>query len=247
MLKLTRQLATIIIGLTILACSTYNNRVQPISIPEYQSNKIEINGAYITAKAYLDREEAEKRFGFDIRGAGILPVQVVIQNNGNHTILIDASQTLLIDEKGNGWPLLSFDQVYERIKDKVDIGETAKGTLKPGFLGAAAGAIVGAAIGILTGENVGKSAGKGAAVGAAGGAIIGGAQAYESVEEKVKEDLVNKTLRNRVIAPGELVHGFLFFPGYKNEATTAKVLRLALRFDKSKRLQVIDIPLTLQK
>lgn len=154
-----------------LACSTYKEQVQPVTIPEYQPQKVEILGAYITAEAYVNKDAAEKHFGFDIRGAGILPVQVVIHNKGKHTLIIDSSQTLLIDDKGQGWPLLNFDQVYSRIKDKVDIGETAKGAVKPSILGAAAGAIVGAAIAIVSNENVGEGAGKGAAVGAAAGAL----------------------------------------------------------------------------
>ncbi len=238
-----KKAAALLLILIAMGCATYKSNVQPVKLPAYQENKINIKGAYITAIAYVDRDLAKEKFGFDIRGAGILPVQVIIQNEGNHTILIDATQTLLIDEKGNGWPLLKLDQVYARIKSKVEIGETAKGTLKPSILGAAAGAIVGAAIAIVSGENVGNSAGKGAVAGAAAGALVGGARGYASVEEKVKSDIMNKTMHNRVIEPGELVHGFLFFPGRDQEAKSAKLLRLALRFDNSKKLIVVNIPL----
>ncbi len=232
------------IFLTLLTgCSSYQETVQPIKIPQYQSKKVEVNGAYIIAEAYVEPKIAKEKFGFDIRGAGIIPVQVVIQNNGNHTILIDEEQTFLIDEKGQGWPLLSFEQVYNRIKDKVEIGEAVQGAKKPSILGAAAGAIIGAAIAIVSGENVGKATGKGAAAGAAAGILIGGAQSMAQAEEKIKDDLTHKTLRNRVIAPKELVHGFLFFPGRKEEAQSVKVLRLALRFDNSPHPKIVEIPL----
>ncbi len=227
----------------LFSCSTYNETVQPIQLPQYQSDKVEVAGAYITATAYTDPEFAEERFGFDIRGAGVLPVQVVIQNQGNHTLFIDSSQTFLIDRAGRAWPVLSFKQLYTRVKDEVELGETAKGAAKPSILGATAGAIIGAAIGILSDENVGESAGKGAAVGAAAGAVLGGAGSYFNVEEEVKEGLAQKTLRNRVIEPGELVHGFIFFPGGDKEARDASVLRLALRIDKDRKLKVVEIPL----
>ncbi len=239
-----RMLSVLTLLVLALACSTYNETVQPVKVPAYQSQKVEVEGAYIVAEAYADPSLAKEKFGFDIRGAGILPVQVVIQNQGRQTLVIDADQTLLIDDKGNGWPILSTEQVYKRIKGKVELGEAAKGAVKPSILGAAAGAIAGAAIAIVTGENVGKGAGKGAAAGAAAGAIIGGAQGYATVEEKVKSDILNKTIKNRVIEPGELVYGFLFFPGKKNEAKSAKVLRLALRFGKEGRVKVVEIPLT---
>ena len=237
-----------IFAFLIAGCSGYNETVQPIIIPQYQSDKIEVKGAYIVAKAYLDPKIAKERFGFDIRKAGVLPVEVVIQNAGNHTIFIDTSQTFLIDQKGQGWPLLSSRQVYERIKNEVELAEAAKGTVKPSILGAAAGAIIGAAITIISGENVGKGAGKGAVAGAAAGALIGGTQQLSSLGERIKSDLAHKTLRNRVIMPKELVYGFLFFPGKKNEANSVKILRLALRFDRNPTPVIVEIPLkTLNK
>jgi hypothetical protein len=81
----------------------------------------------------------------------------------------------------------------------------------------------------VTGTNVAAAAGKGAAVGAAAGVVSGGAQAAldpSDVEAKIREDLKTKTLQYRAVRPGELAHGFIFYPG---EAKTAKVLRLQVR------------------
>jgi len=66
-------------------------------------------------------------------------------------------------------------------------------------------------------------------VGAAAGVVSGGAQAAldpSDVEAKIREDLKTKTLQYRAVRPGELAHGFIFYPG---EAKTAKVLRLQVR------------------
>jgi hypothetical protein len=65
-------------------------------------------------------------------------------------------------------------------------------------------------------------------VGAAGGAIYGGAQAVSSDDagRQIARDLANKDLENRVIEPGNIDRGFLFFPG---EAPSAGQLRLQLR------------------
>ena len=90
------------------------------------------------------------------------------------------------------------------------------------------GAVVGAAVGVVTGKNVAESAGKGAAVGATAGAILGGTHAVTSktAEEKITEDLWNRNLKNKKIKPGELIHGFIFFPG---EAKSTKELKLKLK------------------
>ncbi len=88
--------------------------------------------------------------------------------------------------------------------------------------------MVGLAIGVLDGGDIGNDIGRGAAVGAAGGALLGGVESGTSSDHgrQIARDLANKQLANRVIEPGTLGHGFLFFPG---EAQDVTQLRLRLR------------------
>ena len=73
--------------------------------------------------------------------------------------------------------------------------------------------------------------GQGAAIGAASGAIIGGTEAAAKSNRTVREDLSEKSLRNKSIQPGQIAYGTLFFPGtYDSEAQSAHQLRLALSF-----------------
>lgn len=212
----------------LFGCATYEQTVQPIRIPELQTNKVEVDGISLVCEVLLEKDEASKRFGFDVRGAGIVPVILTIENKGKVSAIIVTDQTFLVDKDGNGWPILSSEEVYKRITSYTEIGETFKGTAKPAFLGAIAGAVIGAAVAIVSDKNVGESAGKGATIGAATGAVLGGLGAHSSFGEKIRDDIMNKRLTNRPIQPGELVYGVLFFPGKEGEAKSFNYIRLVI-------------------
>jgi hypothetical protein len=185
-------------------------------------------GADIAAKSYDDPTEAGQAFGYDMRGSGILPVQVIFDNKGNHSLEIVPGQTFLVDNANNLWPVLDQNQAYDRIAKKTQMGNIAPNAAKGAFLGAATGALLGAAIGIVTRQNVGGAAGMGAAVGAAVGGTAGGVKGATDTEPqaRIREDLNKRSLQNRPVRPGEIAYGFVFFPG---EATKAKELRLQVR------------------
>lgn len=219
----------IAVSLSFLAgCSnTYQAKPLPFKAPASFKNVVEVAGAQVAAKAYADSVEAKKAFGFDVRSAGMLPVQVIFDNQGAHPLEINGQQTFLEDNTGNLWPILSREMAYERAAKYSQTKEIVTEGAYKGFLGAAAGAIIGAAVGIVSGEGVAASTGKGAAAGAAAGAVFGGAGAYGSndARRKITNDLREKSLQNRAVEPKGLAHGFIFFPG---EALSAKQLRLQL-------------------
>ena len=212
----------------ITGCSTADEAT-PLSFrtPSAYNNVIDVGGAQIAAKAYADSDEAKQIFGFDVLGAGMLPVQVIFDNQGPHELEVIGHQSFLEDQAGNLWPILTSRAANERATKYAQTREIFKEGAQKGFLGAAAGAIVGAAIGIVTGGGIGEAVGKGAAVGAAAGAVIGGAGGYASDEpnKTIINDMRDKSLQNAAIEPGTLAHGFLFFPG---EAASASKLRLQI-------------------
>ena len=223
-----RAIIVLLLSLLVLAgCASYGHRVSPVPLPGAQPEHVTVDGVEMLAVAFPDAKTAEDRFGFDVRGSGLLPVQLVIDNQGTQKVSINSGQTFLIDQSGQAWPLLSAEEAYQRVKGHVEMGETAKGTVKPAVLLGAAGALAGFAVGILTGEDIGGSVGKGAVLGGTVGALAGGTAAYATAPEKIRTDLAQRTLRNRPVEPGQLAHGFLFFPGRK-EATSAQQLRLAI-------------------
>ena len=210
-------------------CTSYKRQVVPFKMPAAFPNATKVAGATVAAKAYDDAREAKKAFGWDIRGAGLYPVQVIFDNLGDYFLEIEPSQTFLIDGDNNLWSILDSSLAYDRVSKKSDMTRIAKAGVKPGILAAVGGALLGAAIGIVGGSNVGSAAGKGAALGAAIGATMGGAKAASSEGEaraEISDDLMGKSMENSPIEPHSIAHGFIFFPG---EAQGAGELRLQLR------------------
>lgn len=228
----------------VASCSTgYQAQPLPFKAPASYSNAREVFGATVAAKAYVDSAEALDAFGYDIRSAGMLPVQVIFDNPGSHYLEIVPSQTFLEDRGGNLWPVLPSELAYERVGKFAQKQEIFRGAAEHGFLGALAGAVVGAAIGIVSGQDVAKFMGRGAAVGAAGGMVMGGAAGYESVgvRHAVIDDLKNKSLQTKPIPPGGLSFGVIFFPG---EARSAHLLRLQVRDADTGSTHVVILPLS---
>ena len=224
-------------------CSTpYKVQPVPFKAPSAHENMASAGDASVAAKVYRNAEEAKKAFGFDILGAGMLPVQVVIDNQGNQQLEINGVQTFLEDKQGNLWSILSTQIAYERATKYSKTKEIVTEGASKGLLGAAAGTIIGAAIGIVTGDSVGEAAGKGAAAGAATGAVLGGIGGYTSdkARRSITTDLREKSLENKPIGPKSLAHGILFFPG---EADSARLLRLQLIEKDSGVVHVVQLQL----
>lgn len=218
----------LITALVLGACTPYKSQEVSFKPPSKISNMQIAAGAEVAALAYHKPRPAKRAFGFNIHKAGLLPIQVIIDNTGKRHLRIVPGQTFLIDEQGSYWNLLDRQTAYKRVEQSSEYPRIAKEAGQKSILGAAGGAIVGAAIGILTGENVGESAGKGAALGAASGSVLGGSWEIVSgeAEQQISRDLADKNLENRTIGPGILGRGFLFFPA---EAPSVSKLRLQLK------------------
>ena len=223
-------------------CATsYQAKPLPLKTPASYANVATVSGAQIAAKAYSDAQEAKETFGFDVLGAGLLPVQVVFDNQGTHPLEINGQQTFLEDQDGNLWPILSSKIAHERATQYAQTKKIFKEGAYTGFLGAAAGSLIGAAIGIYTGDNVAEAAGKGAAVGAAAGATLGGAGTYIAgdAHREIIADLREKSLESKPVNPKSLGYGFIFFPG---EAKSAKQLRLQIVETDTSKTHVLMMP-----
>lgn len=229
-----------ILPILLISCTTsYQAKPLPFKSPNAYQNTVVINGAQVGGQAYVEKRAAQSAFGFDIRGAGMLPVQVVFDNQSPNALEINPGQTFLEDAQGNLWPVLTDRFAYERATKYAQTKKIFKEGAYSGFLGATTGAIIGAAVGIVSGNNVGEALGKGAAVGAAAGSVMGGAQGAATARDArraIVSDLKDKSLENKTISPGNLAHGIIFFPG---EAASAKQLRLQLKEIESGRLHTV--------
>jgi hypothetical protein len=175
--------------------------------------------------ALYDSRQLSQLFGFDLKKAGVIPVQVKIRNTGNSDITVRSGSTMT-DEHGQTWEVLPSSAVFQRIDDytsgSLSMEEGAKRTLMWGL----AGAVVGAAVGVAGGTDVGTAVGKGAAVGAGAGAasaMVG--LGKKDTSEDVERDFSERSLESRIIEPGQEVTGYLYFP---SESALPKNLRLNL-------------------
>jgi len=212
-------------------------------MPAAYPNATKVAGATVAARAYSDPKEAKEAFGFDIRGAGLYPVQVIFDNLSDHSLQVEPSQTFLVDGEGNLWSIIDSGLAYDRVTKKSELSRIGRRGAKAGILTGAAGALLGAAIGIVSGQNVLKAAGKGAALGGAIGASAGGARAAASGADaaaEVAEDLREKSLENQAIAPRSIAQGFIFFPG---EAKGPGELRLQIRVIETGEIHTIRLAL----
>jgi hypothetical protein len=218
-----------VVLLIISGCSkTYQVKPLAFRMPSAYGNMQMVSGAQVAAEAFSDKKAAQEAFGFDILGAGMLPVQVVFDNLGDHALEINGAQSFLENSEGRLWPILSTQLAYERATRGTTTQSMVKDSAFHGVWGAAAGALIGAAVGIVGGDNVAVAAGKGAAIGGAAGATIGSASGYNDNEARraVVTDLREKSLQNRPVDPKSIAHGFLFFP---SEALSAQRLRLQIQ------------------
>lgn len=224
----TRFLWSLLLISAITGCAK-PYRAAPLSFksPATLGNAAKIGEAEIGARAYDDEQEAERAFGFDITGAGMLPVQVVFDNRGEHTYEIRGDQSFLEDAAGNLWPVLSREMAYARASQNAQTDQVLRKGTSAGMMGAVAGALIGSAIGIVTGHNVGAIAGKGAVIGGTVGLLGGGIEGYQNPEAQraISEDLRTKSLQNQTISPHTIAYGVLFYPA---EAAHARYLQLYL-------------------
>jgi len=238
--SMKRVICIFIIVMHLAGCATYKSQSVSFRPPKDYPNHLTVEGAELGAEAYVDPSKAEQAFGFDVCGAGLLPVQIVLDNQSGQGIEVLSEQTFLIDASDNYWKVLTTRQAVERVDKATKAGHIGKGAGSGAMYGTAAGAILGLAIGILTGR-VGQAAFKGAVLGASGGAVIGGSMAADdySHESKISGDVHDKKVEGKTFPAGTLTNGFLFFPG---EAASAKELRLQIRFRATGAVRTLLIP-----
>jgi hypothetical protein len=228
-MKVMKKLIMLIfIAVQFTGCTSYKSQYVSFRPPEAYANKQEVGGVSIGGEGYADNDVAKEAFGFDIRASGLLPVQLVMDNQSGSSFQIVTDQTFLVDGEGRYWQVVPNNVALDRVAKSTELASLGKGAGVGAAWGAAGGAILGAAIGIVSGHNVGNLMGKGAALGAAGGAIVGTSKESNSTDRQssILNDIRSKGLENKTVPRDHLANGFLFFPG---EAKSAKALKMQFR------------------
>ena len=153
-MKVKNLFLVIPIFFLIYACATYKTQYTGFKPAAEYNNSVMLGGVTIGAEAYADQAAAREAFGFDIKKAGLLPVQVVLDNPSGNNFEVITEQTFLIDNNSRYWNLIPNYVAVERVSKATQSGAILAGAGKGAGWGAASGAVLGAAFGILTGENV---------------------------------------------------------------------------------------------
>ncbi len=233
----------LVIATHVAACATYENRSVSFRPPQEYVNYQDVDGLMVGAEPFADKKQAEDAFGFDIRSAGLLPVQIVMDNRSGQGVEVVSGQTFLVDGSNRYWKILSNSEAVERVEKATEAGAIMGGAGKGAAWGAAAGAILGLALGVVSGRNVGESVVKGGVLGGAGGAVIGGANKAgddRQREYKIADNVRDKGMEGKVMASGNLASGFIFFPG---EAESVKDLRLQIKYRNTGIVKTVNLRL----
>jgi len=157
----------------------------------------------------MSPKQQVEQFGVDLTSAEVVPIRIVVRNDGKDEFYIQAGQIFGLTHSKDLYPAYRLDQAVDRIRHS-QIGDAMATGAATGLL---VGAVVGAAAGAAIGGSVGD-AGQGAAIGAATGgastALTGAASGADASSRAIKKELRKVDWGDRVVYPGHTEQGFLF-------------------------------------
>jgi len=97
------------------ACTPH--REEPLSVPRLppDAQSFRLFNTTFQANLYTAAQAARTVFGLDGRTAGLLPVRCLIEHRGRTALYLLPQQSFLLDRQQRAWPLLTGDQVRNRL------------------------------------------------------------------------------------------------------------------------------------
>lgn len=192
--------------------------------PTSYTNHQNVDELEIAVEPVYLKDKSEEIFGTDLRVADILPVHIIVQNNGTKEYEINHQQIFGIAENQEYTMAYPLSKAAELVRQS-SIGTTA-------VSGAVAGALVGAAVGAGMGAGIGHASGNtslgaesGAIMGSTAGAVSGaGAGLSDSFTAKFRLELSNLAFEDRVIYPSDIQQGFIYLAWKPYNKIRVKVL-----------------------
>jgi hypothetical protein len=238
------RILPVMVLLTVILVTTscaprYEFKPIPVRTMDGFANKTEFPEGRVGAHAIYDSKEVIKFFGFDLKKAGVIPIQIAVENHQTGASLTLSKATLL-DSEGLLWEVLPSDVVHRRIDEHTSGGLTGEQGLRRSLLWGLAGGVIGAAVGVVSGSSVISAAGKGAAVGAAVGvaSTISQSGMDSNTEADIQRDFSTRDIDHATIAAGDTTNGLLYFP---SESSQPKKLNLTFKTGTGERK--LEIPL----
>lgn len=211
--------------------------VAPFRLPESYPSFTRIEELRLAVDPVDTEEQSVRIFGTDLRSADVLPLHLIVKNSGSHEFEINAAQLFGISAAGEFAGAYTLHQATQRVRES-SIGTTAATGLAVGALtGAAAGAAIGA----------GAAGGRGAAMGAAVGGAVGGAGGVaegtsDVIAQQFKRELAAQDFGDRVIAPGNIEHGFVYLKWQPYTSVRIKVFDIT-----TNKVHDIQLPISVRR
>lgn len=129
------------------ACTPHRDASVTGHRPPLQGSGISLGALTLAAESYADAGSTLNVFGFDARAANLAPVRCRIDNRGRMPVYLHPQQAFLIDRQNLAWPLLTGEQVRNRIGNAV-LSDTARRAALMRLWGEKPGSIGGLAFGL---------------------------------------------------------------------------------------------------
>ena len=232
----------LVIAVLLSACVTYSSHSVSYRSPKEYRNYQETYGFMVGAESFADKKNAEKAFGFDVRAAGLLPVQVVINNKSGQGVDVVSGQTFLIDGSNRYWKLLTHREAVDKVKKAAEAGIITSVAGKGASWSSVASALMGPAIRVVSARDAASVMVK-SDVSNSGGDVAGGVgKAVDDTQREVKiaEDIREKGVEGKILSAESLASGFMFFPG---EVSAVSEIRMQIKFRDTGRIQTLNLKL----
>jgi hypothetical protein len=208
-------------------------------MPQSYQNCREVDGLSIAINPIDSENKSEEIFGTDMKTADILPIQLIVHNEGTKEFEINHQQIFGVTANQEYTVAYTLNKAATNVRQS-SIGTTAvTGAVAGALAGAAIGAGIGAGIGHASGDT-GKGAEAGAIIGGTEGAAIGtGAGLSDSFTIEFKRELANLAFEDRVIFPGDVQQGFIYLKWKPYKTIRVKIFNITdnkihdLQFDVS--------------
>jgi hypothetical protein len=146
--------------------------------------------------------------------AGVCPVRLIINNDGDVPCVVHPRQITCTDARGITYKPYNAREAGDAVLASEAFAGHVERALRGTLVGAALGAGLGAAVGSIAGGS--GAAARGAAIGATLGGVqglmVGTARSRPRMEARVRRVLSDKMLRTQTLSRGMSCDGLVYFP-----------------------------------
>ena len=204
-----RKIIAVIACIVLFAgCATFKTQTTSFKTPSAYPNYASVDGVELAAILVDTKEASKHHFNVDLNKIGVLPVRLIVKNDGDNEVEIDASQVFGILPDGS---MFNTYKLHQSI-DKIRSSEIGKGMATGAMTGALVAGAVGAGIGAAVGGGDSDTTAAGAAIGGSSGAVAGAAESADSIASYIHKEMWHLDWGDQAIYPGYMINGFVFLP-----------------------------------